>query len=158
FAVPGTQIIIVGSALSTTSLDPGETMPFVVPANVTITTKTGPIRVTLPATSDSTFASVSGFQLSGDQSGITPDPAPPLTLDGSRNTSGIGIGVAPGTGKTSALTYVTIQNTGGHGIMVTSGTLNLGQGVTAQGAGTAAKKRDGLNASGGIVNISVASG
>jgi hypothetical protein len=42
--------------------------------------------------------------------------------------------------------------------MVTNGTLNLGQGVTAQGAGTAAKKRDGLNISGGVVNINVASG
>jgi hypothetical protein len=158
FAVPGTQIIIVGSASSTISLDPSEMMPFVVPANVTITTKTGPIHVTLPATSDPTFASVSGFQLSGDQSGITPDPAAPLTLDGSSNTSGVGIGVAPGTGKTSSLTYVTVQNTGGHGILVTNGTLNLGQGVTAQGAGTAAKKRDGLNVSGGTVNINVGSG
>jgi len=76
FAVPGTQIVIVGSASSTISLDPSETMPIVVPANVTISTKTGPIHVTLPVAGDSSFASVSGFQLSGDHAAITPIPRP----------------------------------------------------------------------------------
>jgi hypothetical protein len=158
FAVPGTQIVVVGSASVTISLDPSEIMPIVVPANVTISTKTGPIHVTLPVTGDPNFGNISGFQLSGDQSGITPDPSAPLILDGSTNTSGIGIGVAPGNNKTAILTYVTVQNTGGHGIVVTNGTLNVGQGVTSKGAGTAVKKRDGLNISGGTVNINVGSG
>jgi len=81
-----------------------------------------------------------------------------LTLDGGNNTSGVGIAVAPGNSKTAALTYVTVLNTGGHGITVTNGTLNIGQGVTSQGAGSALKKRDGLNIMGGVVNINVGSG
>ena len=67
----------------------------------------------------------------------------PSTAD--RNSSGIGIGVSPGAGKSASLSYVTVQNTGGHGIAVSSGTLAIGQGVTVTGAGTALKRRDGLN-------------
>jgi hypothetical protein len=158
FAVAGTQIIIVGQAGQTTALDVSETLPIVVPANVIISTKTGPVRVTLPASGDSNFANVAGFQLGGDQSGIAPDPAAPLTIDGSANTSGIGISVSPGAGKVASLSYVTVQNTGGHGIQMGNGTLNVGQGVTSKGAGSAAKRRDGLNISGGTANVVVSAG
>jgi hypothetical protein len=72
--------------------------------------------------------------------------------------SGIGIGVAPGAGKSAALSYVTVQNTGGHGIAVSNGTLAIGEGVTVSGAGTGSKRRDGLNIAGGLVNITVTSG
>jgi hypothetical protein len=41
---------------------------------------------------------------------------------------------------------------------VSTGTLSIGQGVTVSGAGTTAKRRDGLNVAGGLVNIMVASG
>ncbi len=58
----------------------------------------------------------------------------------------------------ASLSYVTVQNTGGHGIAVSNGTLSIGQGVTVTGAGTALKRRDGLNIAGGLVNIMVASG
>jgi hypothetical protein len=158
FAVPGTQIVVVGVTAATTALDPGETLPIVIPANVTLSTKDGPIRVTLSPSADPGLANIGGFQLSGDHAGIAPDPSAPLIIDGASNTSGIGIGVSPGTGKAASLSYVTVQNTGGHGILVGNGTLAIGQGVTSKGAGTALKRRDGLNVAGGAVNITVAAG
>jgi hypothetical protein len=158
FAVAGTQIVIVGQSGQTVVLDPSETLPIVVPSNVAIATVNGPIRLNLPASADPNFGNVAGFQLGGDQAAIVPDPAAPLTIDGASQVSGIGIGVSPGAGKTTAISYVTIQNTGGNGIAVSNGTLNVGQGVTVTGAGTAAKRRDGLNVAGGTVNINVAAG
>jgi hypothetical protein len=114
--------------------------------------------VNLPASADSSLGNVAGFQLGGDLAAIAPDPAAPVTIDGASNTSGIGIGVSPGTGKSASLAYVSVQNTGGHGIAVSNGTLTIGQGVTVSGAGTASKRRDGLNVAGGLVNITVTAG
>ncbi|HXJ21451.1 MAG TPA: hypothetical protein VMT03_14565 [Polyangia bacterium] len=151
----GTKIVIVGQAGQTVALDMTETLPIVVPANVAISTKTGPIRVNLPAASDTAFG---GFRLVGDQAVISPDPSAPITIDGNANSSGIGIGVAPGSGKTAAVSYVTVQNTGGNGIAVTSGTLNILQGVTVTNAGSSSRHHDGLNVSGGTVNITVSAG
>ncbi|HEY5091618.1 MAG TPA: hypothetical protein VIK30_16680, partial [Polyangia bacterium] len=158
FAVGGTQIVIVGQSGQTVVLDAGESLPIVVPSNVAIATVNGPIRLNLPASVDPNFGNIAGFQLGGDQASIVPDAAAPITIDGAAQTSGIGIGVAPGAGKTTAISYVTVQNTGGNGIAVSNGTLNLGQGVTVTGAGTALKRRDGLNVAGGTVNINVAAG
>jgi hypothetical protein len=158
FAPAGTQIIVVGQGGQTVTLDGGETLPIIVPANVTIATQAGPIRLNLPATSDPTLGNVAGIQLAGDRAAIAPDPAAPLTIDGGSNGSGIGIGVSPGAGRSVSLAYVSVQNTGGHGIAVSNGTLAIGQGVTVTGAGTALKRRDGLNIAGGLVNIMVASG
>ena len=158
FAVAGTQIVIVGASSQTVALAASEVLPLLVPANVTITTKTGPISLTLPASSDPTFSNVAGFQLAGDRASIMPDPAAPLLIDGSSNTSGIAIGVAPGTTKTAGLQYVTVQNTGGNGIAVSNGVLKIGQGVTVKNAGTTTTRRDGLNIGGGTVHIAVAAG
>ena len=60
----------------------------------------------------------------------------------------------------ATMANVTIQNTRGHGVSVTGGTLNIGAGVVVSGAGNAAAaiQRNGLNVSGGVVNISNASG
>jgi hypothetical protein len=158
FAASGTRIVIVGVAGQTTSLDVSETLPILVPANVTITTRNGPILITLPPSADPNLASVAGFQLGGDRAALAPDPAAPLTLDGGGQTSGIGVGVAPGGGKSAAISYLTVQRTGGHAIAVTNGTLNIGAGVAATMAGTAGKRRDGLNVAGGTVNIAVGAG
>jgi hypothetical protein len=158
FAVPGTQIVIVGQTGQTTTLTGGETLPILVPMNVTITTTNGPIRLNLPASADPNFANVAGFQLAGNQAAIAPDASAPILIDGATNTSGIGIGASPGAGRTASISYVALQQTGGHGIAVTNGTLNIGQGVTVTGAGTAAKRADGLNIRGGTVNINVAAG
>jgi hypothetical protein len=155
FAVAGTQIVIVGEANQTVSLDPSEILPIIVPANVTISTKTGPVEVNLPASSDT---KISGFQLSGDQAAIAPNAVAPIAINGNNNTSGIGIGALPGAGKSTSISYVTIQNTGGNGIAVTNGTLNIGPGVVVTGAGSVSKKHDGLNIAGGTVNILVGAG
>src|SRR4029077_12577070 len=159
-AVPGTKIVIVGQSGTRVTLDGTETLPIVVPANVTIATTGGPIRLNLPPSGDITLANVAGFQLGGDLAESAPDPAAPITIDGGSNLSGIAIGVSPGSGKSASLSYVTVQSTGGHGIAVSSGTLAIGPGVTVTGAGTgsAGKRRDGLNVAKGTVNITVGSG
>jgi len=151
----GTKIVIVGASSQTVVLDGGETLPIVVPANVAIATKTGPIRLNMPSGSDTSFG---GFRLVGDQALIAPDPTAPITIDGASNSSGIGIAVSPGAGKSTAISYVTVQNSGGNGIAVTNGTLNIGQGVTVTNAGSASKHHDGLNVAGGAVNVTVAAG
>jgi hypothetical protein len=158
FAAPGTRIVIVGVAGQTTPLDSSETLPVVVPANVTVATKAGPILVNLSPSADPNLANVAGFQLGGDLAALAPDPAAPITIEGGAQTSGIGIGVSPGSGKSAAISYVTIKDTGGHAIAVTNGTLNIGAGVTATMAGTASRRRDGLNVAGGVANIVVAAG
>ena len=158
FAVPGTQIVIVGKNGQTTTLAATEALPIVVPANVTVVTSDGPIRLNLPASADPTFGNVAGVQLAGHLAVLAPNAAAPLVIDGGGNLSGIGLGVAPGAGKNAALSYVTVQNTGGHGISVSNGTLAMGQGVVVTGAGTASRRRDGLNIAGGTVNIAVAAG
>jgi hypothetical protein len=53
---------------------------------------------------------------------------------------------------------VAIQNTLGHGINVTSGTLNIGAGVVVSGAGIVGTARDGILVSGGMANITVPAG
>jgi len=158
FAAAGTQIVVVGRNGQTVTLDATEVLPIIVPANVTVATQAGPIRVNLPASSDVNLGNVGGFQLGGDQATIAPDPAAPITIDGGSNSSGIAIGVSPGAGKSAALSYVNVQNTGGHGIVVSNGTLSIGQGLVVTGAGTALKRRDGLNIAGGLVNIMVGNG
>jgi len=65
FAVPGTQIVIVGTHGQTTTLAATEALPIVVPANVTVATSDGPIRLNLPASADPTFGNVAGVQLAG---------------------------------------------------------------------------------------------
>jgi hypothetical protein len=158
FAVPGTKIIVLGTTGQTVPLDASETLPIIVPANVTIATMNGPILINLPASADPNLGNVAGFQLGGDQATIAPDPAAPITIDGGTQTSGIGIGVSPGAGKMTSLSYLTVRNTGGHGIAVSNGTLGIGQGVSVTGAGTASKRRDGLNIAGGLVNVTVMNG
>jgi hypothetical protein len=73
------------------------------------------------------------FQLMNNGSSINGNPAAPLTLDGnSAATSGIAVLVSPAAanaGFTFAVANVTIRNTGGDGIRVTNGTLNVGAGV-----------------------------
>jgi hypothetical protein len=155
FAAPGTRIIIVGQAGVTTSLAGNETLPILVPANVTIATQDGPILLTLPATADTvSYANVAGFQLAGDKSGIVADRLAPLTIDGATNTSGIAVAVAPGTGKTATVSHVSVQYTGGHGITVTSGaSITIGPGVTVKNAGAATHSRNGLNITSGTVHV-----
>jgi hypothetical protein len=154
----GTTITIVGRTTGTTSLytvaatgdpSPVETLPIQVPANVTITTKTGPVRLA-PGNQKV------GFSLLGDKANLQPIAAAALTIDGGANhNSSSGIVVTAGTG-TAIISNVTVTNTGDDGIQVTAGTAQIGSGVHVTGAGTAASRQNGLLVSGGIANIIVA--
>lgn len=150
-APANTKIILTGVAGQTRGLAAGDTLPITLPPNVVLTTTTGPITITLATTA---LDNPAGFRLLNGGSGIAGDPSAPLTLDGNNHLAGIGIQVAAGTGSTT-LSNISIRNTGGHGINVTSGTLNIGAGVVVTGAGVAATARDGLLVSGGVANIVV---
>src|SRR4029079_19339347 len=117
-----TQMFAWGRNGQTVTLDATEVLPIIVPANVTVATQAGPIRVNLPASSDVNLGNVCACQLGGDQPTSPPDPAAPIPIDGASNSSGIAIGVSPGAGKSAALSYVNVQNTGGAGIRVAHGT------------------------------------
>jgi hypothetical protein len=149
----GTTITVVGVANATTALVAAEDLPIIVPANVTIATSVGPISVTLDADG-------SGFALAGDGATIAAAAVAPLTIDGAGHTSGMGIAVAPGAGKTAGISNVAIKNTGDDGIAVMNGTLAIGPGVTVTSAGhaTATGRRSGLHIAGGVVNIVVPEG
>jgi hypothetical protein len=150
----GTTITIVGVANATTALLAAENLPILVPANVKITTSTGPISVTLDANG-------SGFTLAGDGASIIGTTAAPLLIDGANHTSGMAIAVAPGVGKAAAISNVAIKNTGDDGIAVMNGALAIGPGVTVTSAGrttSATVRRSGLHVAGGTVTITVPAG
>jgi hypothetical protein len=156
-APAGTTITIVGRTAGTTSLytvaaagdtSPVESLPIQVPANVTITSKTGAIKLTLGNNKV-------GFSLLGDKANLRPIVAAPLTIDGANRVSAAGIVVAAGTG-TAGIANVTVTNTGDDGIQVTGGTAQIGSGVRVTGAGTAAARQSGLLVSGGTAAITVA--
>ena len=143
-APTGTTITVVGRTSGPTSLytvaaggGPAETLPIVVPANVTITTKTG--SVTLTPGADKT-----GFTLIGDGAGIEASSDALLTIQGGTGAAGKGIVVTTATSADVVnLKYVTVNNAGGDGIQITKGTANflVGVGVTNVGA-------NGINISG----------
>jgi hypothetical protein len=148
-----TTITIVGRT-GTTNLftvaptgdtSPVEALPIQLPANVTLKSKTGPIKLTL-------LNGKVGFNLLGDKASIQPDAAAALTIDGANQVSGAGIVVTAGTG-TATISNVTITNPGDDGIQVTSGTLRILGGVHVTGAGTPGSRQSGLTISDGTVNI-----
>ena len=152
-----TTITIVGRTTGTTSLytvpvaggpSVTETLPIQVPANVTITTKTGPVKLTLANQKI-------GFNLLGDKANLQPLAAAALTIDGANHVSASGIVVNAGIG-TASISNVTVTNTGDDGIQVAGGTAQIGAGVHVTGAGTVASRQDGLLVSGGTANIVVA--
>jgi len=152
----GTKVVITNAGASAIGLS-GDTLPITVQPNVTIT-NSGPVTITLAAANGSS-TNVAGFNLNNVGSGISgsTDPSSPLILDGGNNTSGIAVNVSSASAVAS-LSNVTIQNTKGHAITVSAGTLNIGAGLLEKNAGTASLARDGLLVSGGTVNITVASG
>jgi hypothetical protein len=158
-APPNTKLIVTGAVGQTRNLAAGDTLPITLPPNVILSTTTGPITILLPAPAPATaVGNVTGFRLVNAGSGIAGNPSAPLTLDGVAHQSGIAILAAPAAGSAVTLSNVTIQNTGGHAINVTGGTLNIGAGVVVTSAGTPAVTRDGLLVSGGIANVTVPAG
>jgi hypothetical protein len=158
-AAVGTKVVILGSASGTTNLASSETFPITVSANVTVTNSGGAVTVVLPnATNQAAPTTPYGFVLSNDSAGISGNTAlsAPLVLDGNGNLSGSAIS-ASGTGTVS-VSNVTIENTRGRDMVVSKGTVNIGQGVVIKNAGITGQVRDGLDVTGGVVNISVPSG
>jgi hypothetical protein len=147
-APAGTTITIVGNAVGSTALAATEQLPIQVPANVTITTKTGPISLALGSQKI-------GFKLIGDKASLLPIAAAALTIDGTNHISAAGI-VVDAVAGTVNLSNVTVSNTGDDGIQVASGTAQIGVGVHVTGAGTVAPgQQSGLLVSGGTANIVV---
>jgi len=159
----GTQVVILGRASGTTNLAATETYPITVLSNVTVTNSGGAVTIVLPnATNQNNPTTPYGFVLSNTSSGISGNTSlsAPLVIDGNSNLSGSAIS-ASGTGTVS-VSNLTIQNTRGHGMVVSNGTVNIGQAVVIKGAGapsaTPSLSRDGLDVTGGVVNITVPSG
>lgn len=141
-----TTVTIVGGSGTTALYAAGETLPIQVPTNVTITTKTGPVTLTLGANDSN-----GGFKLVGNNAGIQPIAAAPLTISGANHVSpGPGIVVTTTlAGSTVNLGNTTVTNTGDDGIQVTLGKANILAGVSVTGAGA-----NGLAISGGTVTMS----
>jgi len=137
-APAGTTITIVGRTGNTALDDVGENPPIQVPDNVTITTMTGPVSLTL-ATGDT-----AGFQLIGNSSGIQPATGAALTINGANH--GVGIAVTAGS---ATIGNTTVTNAGGDGIQVKGGTASILAGVSVTGASAT-----GLNISAGTTTIS----
>jgi hypothetical protein len=141
-APAGTTVTIVGRTGGATSIYTvaaggvtAESLPITVPTNVTITTKTGPVTLTLPAAK-------TGFSIVGSNANLRPISTAALTIDGVNRATNIGIAVDPTSGSVG-LGYVTVTNTGGDGIQVKSGTATFGAGISVTGAGL-----NGINISG----------
>ncbi len=143
-------VTVVGQTTGTTSLymvaaggvTSVEALPIVVPANVTITTKTGPVSLALRV------GDTLGFRLAGAGAGLKPVTAAPLTINGAARANSVGIVIAPTSG-TASLGNVTVTNTASDGIQVTGGTASILAGVTVTGAGA-----NGLSISAGSATMS----
>lgn len=148
-------ITIIGSSTSTpvslhtTGTAPVEDAPITIPANVTVTTQTGPVKLTVAG-------GKVGFKLTGDGAKLGGAGASTLlTIDGSNNTSLSGI-VVDAAGGTVTLSNLAVTKTGDDGIQVSAGTVQIGAGVSVTAAGTTASgsRQNGLYVSGGTVTIS----
>jgi hypothetical protein len=132
-----TTLQIVG----TSTVSAGETFPFTVPANTTVTATGGVVTVTPPA-------GLGAFKLSGAASGI--DGGTGLVVQGAKATNAaldIGVDVSGGAGKGIFVKNATIAGFAGPGIGVHGApTLALGPGVTVQdnGYGDGAKTPAGI--------------
>ena len=158
----GTKIVLVGTlGVTTTITSATETLPIILPANVTLTTQGGPIKITLLTTAAGNPA---GLRFRNNNSGVTSDALAPLTLDGNGNVGGVGIQVDPTVAtNTASVSNVTITNPGGDGIRVNTGVLNIGAGVVVTGSLTDGLRVQGTIAGGavtvpGVANINVPAG
>ena len=87
-----------------------------------------------------TSRNVAGFQLGGDLAAIAPDPAAPHHHRRRReHLRHRHRRLARRRARAPSLSYVTVQNTGGHGIAVSNGTLSIGPGVASIGRGDGAQ-------------------
>jgi hypothetical protein len=139
-----TKITVIGVAAATTNLTAGEVYPLTLPANVTLTTMTGAIRVAPPT-------GAIAIRVTGGGGGVDPDAAAPLTIDGA-SMSGAGVEFMLAS-DSSKLANTTVLKTGDHGVRVNGGTIALGTGVTIAEAGRTSARRSGLYVLYGTVNV-----
>ena len=113
------------------------------PANVTITTKTGPVILNFRAGDTNT----SGFRLAGAGAALRPIAAAPLTINGANRAGSVGIVVASGT---TSLGNITVTNAAIDGIQVNGGTADFLAGISVTATGGSA---NGLSIAGGTAHI-----
>jgi hypothetical protein len=118
-----TQVVVVGGTGVTVGA--GETFPIAIPANVTITSSTGPVTVQVPN-------GKSGFEIAKSPAGLT---------------SGA-ILVATGSTAASTITNVTVSGMLGDGIHVNGGVVTIGQGVVSTKNGIQPTTRTGYQSPG----------
>lgn len=139
-----TKITVIGAAATTTNLAAGELYPLTLPANVTLTTMTGPIRIAPPANAIAIRVTAGG-------GGVAPATGAALTIDGA-TLSGAGVEFMLTSGS-SALSNTTVSRTGDHGVRVNGGTIAIGSGVTIAESGRTSARRSGLYVIVGTANV-----
>jgi hypothetical protein len=157
-AVP-TQIVIVGGGGATVGA--GETFPFIIPSNLSVTSKTGAVTVQVASGHP-------GFVLGNPSSSIASGAGAPITITttvtaGPPATGGtFGIAVTgAATAATTSISEVTVTGMLADGIAVAKGSVTIGAGVvsTANGIPTTGPLHDGLRVLGsGAAVINVPSG
>jgi len=150
--VNATTIEIVGTGGG--AVGAGETFPLVIPANVTVTTKSGTGAVTVTVA-----AGKNGFTLGSPTSAIQGNAGATLTITTEAGAGTVGILVnGAAVSASTTISDVTISKMGQHGIEVTAGSVAINAGVVSNTNGTAAFGGDGLFVTGGQAVINVAAG
>jgi hypothetical protein len=153
-----TKIVIVGGGSATVGA--GETFPLVIPTNVSVTTQGGPVTVQVAD-------GKAGFVLSAPASSIASASGALMTITTTVNTgvtpptggtNGIWVG-GTATSATTTIADVTVTGMLDDGILVTKGSLGIGEGVASTKNGLSTATRAGLHVTGtGAATISVPSG
>jgi hypothetical protein len=157
-AIP-TKVVIVGGA--SVMLAAAEVFPLVIPENVSLTTEAGPVTVLVPN-------GKAAFVLENPNSSITSGgPAEPMTITTTLNataapptggTNGIQV-TGNATSASTTISDVTVNGMLDDGILVQSGSVLIGAGVTSSNNGIASSTRAGLHVTGtGAATIDVPSG
>jgi hypothetical protein len=143
-----TQVVVVGGTGVTVGA--GETFPIAIPANVTLTSSTGPVTVQVPN-------GKSGFEIAKSPAGLTSGANAPITItttvtpnSGTTLPTGgtYGILVAAGSTAASTITNVTVSGMLGDGIHVNGGVVTIGQGVVSTNNGIQPTTRAGYQSPG----------
>lgn len=142
---PAPTIFIVGGTGVTVSA--GETFPLTIPANVTVTTKTGPVTVQVPSgkagfvldSPTSTLTSATGALLTITTT-VTANGAPTPPTGG---TNGIQVG-GTATSASTTISNVTVTGMLDDGILIGAGSVAIGPGVTSSSNGILPTTRNGF--------------
>jgi hypothetical protein len=143
-----TTIVVVGG--TSVTVGAGETFPIAIPANVTITSSTGPVTVQVPN-------GKSGFTIAKSPATLTSGTSAPITItttvtvnSGTTAPTGgtNGISVATGSTAASSISDITISGMLNDGIHVASGVITIGEGVVSTQNGIAPTTRNGYQSPG----------